>query len=129
MKKIMLSFILLLFAEIATFIIVGKAIGVLYTLLLIVLTSVIGFSIAKKKGTNSFQTIQTSIADGQPPGVAMIETFMIFVGGVLLVLPGFITDIIGLLMVTGITRTLFKPIIFYWLRKKMKNGQMIIVQR
>lgn len=129
MKKIMLGFILLLFAEIATFIIVGKAIGVLYTLLLIVLTSVIGFSIAKKKGTNSFQTIQTSIADGQPPGVAMIETFMIFVGGVLLVLPGFITDIIGLLMVTGITRTLFKPIIFYWLRKKMKNGQMIIVQR
>lgn len=129
MKKIMLGFILLLFAEIATFIIVGKAIGVLYTLLLIMLTSVIGFSIAKKKGTNSFQTIQTSIADGQPPGVAMIETFMIFVGGVLLVLPGFITDIIGLLMVTGITRTLFKPIIFYWLRKKMKNGQMIIVQR
>lgn len=129
MKKIMLGFILLLFAEIATFIIVGKAIGVLYTLLLIVITSVIGFSIAKKKGTNSFQTIQKSIADGQPPGVAMIETFMIFVGGVLLVLPGFITDIIGLLMVTGITRTLFKPIIFYWLRKKMKNGQMIIVQR
>ena len=129
MKKIMLGFILLLFAEIATFIIVGKAIGVLYTLLLIVLTSVIGFSIAKKKGTNSFQTIQKSIAEGQPPGVAMIETFMIFVGGVLLVLPGFITDIIGLLMVTGITRSLFKPIIFYWLRKKMKNGQMIIVQR
>ena len=129
MKKVMLGFILLLFAEIATFIIVGKAIGVLYTLLLIVLTSVIGFSIAKKKGMNSFQTIQTSIAGGQPPGVAMIETFMIFVGGVLLVLPGFITDMIGLLMVTGITRTLFKPIIFYWLRKKMKNGQMIIVQR
>lgn len=129
MKKVMLGFILLLFAEIATFIIVGKAIGVLYTLLLIVLTSVIGFSIAKKKGMNSFQTIQTSVENGQPPGVAMIETFMVFVGGVLLVLPGFITDIIGLLMVTGITRTLFKPIIFYWLRKKMKNGQMIIVQR
>ena len=129
MKKVMLGFILLLFAEIATFIIVGKAIGVLYTLLLIVLTSVIGFSIAKKKGTNSLRTIQTSMANGQPPGVAMIETFMVFVGGVLLVLPGFITDMIGLLMVTGITRTLFKPIIFYWLRKKMKNGQMIIVQR
>ncbi|MEK4230314.1 FxsA family protein [Solibacillus sp. FSL H8-0538] len=129
MKKIMLSFVLVLFAEIATFIIVGKAIGVFYTLLLIVLTSVFGVMIAKNKGMQSFQTIQTSIANGQAPGVAMIETFMIFVGGVLLVVPGFITDIIGLLMVTGITRNIFKPVIFFWLRKKMKNGQVVIVQR
>lgn len=125
----MLSFVLVLFAEIATFIIVGKAIGVFYTLLLIVLTSVFGVMIAKNKGMQSFQTIQTSIANGQAPGVAMIETFMIFVGGVLLVVPGFITDIIGLLMVTGITRNIFKPVIFFWLRKKMKNGQVVIVQR
>ena len=59
----------------------------------------------------------------------MIETFMMFVGGVLFVVPGFITDIIGLLLVTGITRNLFKPVIFYWLRKKMKNGQVVIVQK
>lgn len=129
MKKLFIGFIVLLFAEIAAFILVGKAIGVFPTLLLIILTSVLGIMIAKKKGAKSFKTIQDSVAQGQPPGIAMIETFMVFLGGMLLVIPGFITDFIGLLLVTGITRNLFKPVIFFWLRKKMKQGQVIIVQR
>lgn len=129
MKKLLIGLLALVFAEIALFIVVGKAIGVLYTLLLIVLTSVIGILIAKKRGTKSVQAIQKSLQQGQPPGVPMIETFMIFIGGVLLALPGFLTDIIGLLFVSGITRNLFKPLIFFYLRKKMKNGQVVILQR
>ncbi|MEK4426594.1 FxsA family protein [Solibacillus sp. FSL K6-1523] len=129
MKKLLVGLFVLVFAEIATFIIVGKAIGVLYTLLLIIVTSVVGVLIAKKRGTKSFQAIQNSVAQGQPPGVPMIETFMIFIGGILLALPGFLTDIIGLLFVLGITRSLFKPLIFLWLRKKMKHGQVVILQK
>lgn len=129
MKKLLIGLLALVFAEIALFIVVGKAIGVLYTLLLIVLTSVIGILIAKKRGTKSVQAIQKSLQQGQPPGVPMIETFMIFSGGVLLALPGFLTDLIGLLFVSGITRNLFKPLIFFYLRKKMKNGQVVILQR
>lgn len=129
MKKILVGLFVLVFAEIATLIIVGKAIGVLYTLLLIIVTSVVGVFIAKKRGTKSFQAIQNSVAQGQPPGVPMIETFMIFIGGTLLALPGFLTDIIGLLFVLGITRNLFKPLIFLWLRKKMKHGQVVILQK
>lgn len=129
MKKLLWGFLALIFAEIAVFILIGKAIGVFYTLLLIVLTSVVGVMIAKKRGMKSYQDIQKSIQQGQPPGVAMIETFMIFVGGVLMVVPGFITDVIGLLFVLGITRNVFKPAIFYFLRKKMKSGNVIIVQR
>lgn len=125
MKKILFGILALVFAEIALFIVVGKAIGVFYTLLLIVATSIIGVLIAKKRGTKSVQAIQNSLQQGQPPGVPMIETFMIFIGGVLLALPGFLTDIIGLLFVLGITRNLFKPVIFYFLRKKMKNGQVV----
>lgn len=129
MKKIFLSLLALGFAEIALFIIVGKAIGVFYTLAFIIATSVFGIFIAKKRGMKSYQDIQKSLQQGQPPGVAMIETFMIFVGGALLVLPGFITDIIGLFFILGITRNLFKPLIYYFLRKKMKNSQVVILQR
>lgn len=129
MKKIFFGLLALVFAEIAVFIMVGKAIGVFYTLLLIVATSIIGVLIAKKRGTKSFQTIQKNIQQGQAPTVPMIETVMIFVGGVLLALPGFLTDIIGLLFMLGITRKLFKPMIFYFLRKKMRNGQVVILQR
>lgn len=129
MKRLLWFFLALVFAEIAVFIMIGKAIGVFYTLLFIVLTSVVGVMIAKKRGMKSYQEIQKSIEQGQPPGVAMIDTFMIFVGGVLMALPGFLTDAIGLLFVLGITRSLFKPAIFYFLRKKVKSGNVIIVQR
>ena len=128
MKKVFFGLLALVIAEIALFIMVGKAIGVFYTLLLIVATSIIGALIAKKRGTKSIQAIQKSIQQGQAPTVPMIETLMIFIGGALLALPGFLTDIIGLLFMLGITRNLFKPMIFYFLRKKIRNGQVIILQ-
>lgn len=129
MKKLLWGLLALGFAEIALFMVIGKAIGVFYTLLLIVLTSVVGVLIAKQRGMKSYKDIEKSIQQGQPPGVAMIETFMIFIGGMLMAFPGFITDVIGLLFVLGITRNIFKPLIFYFLRKKMKTSNVIIVQR
>ncbi|MEK4386857.1 FxsA family protein [Solibacillus sp. FSL W7-1464] len=129
MKKILFGFLALVFAEIAAFIVIGNAIGVFYTLLLILFTSIAGLLIAKKRGTKSIQDIQKSMQQGQPPAVPVIETFMIFAGGILLAVPGFITDILGLLFVSGITRNLFKPVIFYFLRKKMKRGQVVILQK
>ena len=129
MKKFLFGLLALVFAEIALFIVIGKAIGVLYTLLLIISTPVVGLLIAKQRGTKSVQDIQKSLQQGQPPAVAMIETFMIFIGGALLALPGFITDIIGLFFLLGITRNLFKPVVFYFLRKRMKKGQVVILQR
>ena len=129
MRNFFLVFVAIVFAEIATFIVVGKWLGVFLTLLFIVLTGVLGVYLIKKRGTKSFQMIQKSIAQGQAPGVAIIETFMMFVGAVLLIIPGFLTDIIGLMMFTSFTRNLFKPVIFMWLRRKMKSNQMIIVQR
>ena len=129
MKNFFLAFVAIVFAEIATFIVVGKWLGVFPTLLLIMLTSVLGVYLIKKLGTKPFQTIQKSIAQGQAPGIALIEAFMMFVGAILLITPGFLSDVVGLMMFTSFTRNLFKPIIFMWLRRKMKNNQMIIVQR
>ena len=129
MKNFFLAFVAIVFAEIATFIVVGNWLGVFPTLLLILLTSVLGVYLVKKRGTKSLQTIQKSIAQGQAPGIALIEAFMMFVGAVLLIVPGFLSDIIGLMMFTSFTRNLFKPVIFMWLRRKMKNSQMIILQR
>ena len=129
MKNFLLAFVAIVFAEIATFIVIGKWLGVFPTLLLILLTSVLGVYLVKKRGTKSLQSIQTSIAQGQAPGVAIIEAFMMFVGAVLLITPGFLSDVVGLMMFTSFTRNLFKPIIFMWLRRKKKNNQMIIVQR
>ncbi|WP_431027504.1 FxsA family protein [Lysinibacillus sp. LZ02] len=129
MRNFLFALIAFMFAEIATFIVVGKWLGVFPTLMLIVLTGALGVYMLKKQGTKSLQSIQTAIAQGQAPGVALVEAFMMFIGAVLLVLPGFLSDIIGLMMFTSFTRGIFKPIIFLWLRRSMRNNRTIIVQR
>lgn len=129
MKKIQFSMIAVVLLEIATFIIVGNQIGVLNTLLLILLPSIIGLFIAKKQGIQSFQNISNSIENGQPPGIAMIDTFLIFVGGVFFIIPGFLTDVIGLTLLIPLTRKFYKPIIIKWIHKKLKKGQFIIIQK
>lgn len=129
MKKIFLSFVVYSLAELALLIVVGQKIGVLNTLLLFVATSIIGIYVAKNKGMNSVQKVKKSLARGEAPGPAVIDTMLNFSGGLLLALPGFLTDILGLLLLLPFTRKMFQPLVFYWMRKKMKNGQFIIVQR
>lgn len=129
MRKILGFIIAIGLLEIAIFILVGKGIGVFNTLLLIILTSIIGIAVAKKQGLQSVQNIQNSLSVGEPPGNAMIDTFLIFIGGILLVLPGFLTDLLGFLLVIPLTRKWFKPAIYFWLRKRMKNGQVFIIRR
>ncbi len=123
LKKLKISVIAIVLIEIALLILVGNFIGVFNTLLLIVLTSIIGIAVAKKQGMYSIQNMQNSMSRGEAPGPAMVDTFMIFVGGILLALPGFLTDLIGFTFIFSFTRKLYKPFIYKWFRKKMENGQ------
>lgn len=129
LRKLLGSIIVIICIEIALFILIGAKIGVLNTLLLVVLTTVSGIVIAKKQGLQSVQKMRNSLSKGVPPGVPLIETFLIVIGGILLVSPGFFSDLIGFMLVIPFTRKLFKPIVFFWLRKKLKNGQVTIIQR
>lgn len=128
MRKYFLAFIAFMFVEIAGFIVVGNWIGVMPTLLLIIFTSVIGGFLLKKQGTKAMQDMKSAGASGQAPGVTLIDGVLVFIGSIMLILPGFVTDLIGLILITPI-RKLLMPVIFKVIRQKMKNGQMIIVQK
>lgn len=129
MKKIFLSFVVYSLAELALLIVIGQKLGVFSTLLLIVATSIFGIYVAKNKGMHSVRKVKDSLAHGEAPGPAVIDAMLNLSGGLLLALPGFLTDILGLLLLMPFTRKMFQPIVFYWMRKKMKNSQFIIVQR
>lgn len=111
------------------FIVVGNWLGVFPTLLLIILASLAGIAITKNQGLKSIQNIQESIYRGEPPGHAMIDAFLVFLGGVLFLMPGFISDLIALTLVLPWTRKMYKPVIIEWIRKKMENKHVIIIQR
>lgn len=89
--------------EIATFIAIGGQIGIALTLLMILVTAVIGTILLRIQGLSLIQKIQSKVAAGEVPGRALGDGAMIMVAGILLLTPGFVTDGIGfLLFVPGV---------------------------
>ncbi|QHM72605.1 FxsA family protein [Mixta intestinalis] len=92
--------ILFLFAwiEISLFIQVAHVLGVLMTMLLVVFTSCIGVSLVKNQGVKNFMLMQQKLAQGESPAAEMIKSVSLIIAGFLLLLPGFFTDFLGLLL-------------------------------
>lgn len=114
--------------EISLLLFSGKTIGVGYTFLLIIATGIIGAYFAKKQGMKAFREVSDSIKNYEAPGEAAIKGICVFIGSILVILPGFISDILGFFLLFGPTRNLFKPLIYRFIRKKMKNGQVIVMK-
>lgn len=84
--------------EITLFIQVAHALGVLLTMLLVIFTSAIGVSLVKNQGMKNFMLMQEKLARNESPAEEMIKSVSLIIAGFLLLLPGFFTDFLGLLL-------------------------------
>lgn len=84
--------------EIAVFVVVGRQIGVLTTLALVLLTAVAGSILMRIQGFGMLARMQRELAEGRLPGRELVHGVMILVAGILLLLPGFVSDLLGLLL-------------------------------
>lgn len=91
-------FILTPLIEIYLFIEIGTVIGAWQTILLIVVTAVIGVALLRQQGLSTMQKVQTQMQHGELPAVGMLEGMMLFFAGALLLTPGFFTDTIGFIL-------------------------------
>jgi UPF0716 protein FxsA len=128
MRYIILLLILIPAADIGILLFSGKTIGVLPTIACIILTGVIGAYLAKREGLETIRKAQTQLRNGQIPGEAVIDGICILIGGTLLITPGFITDILGFLMLFPITRKPFKWGMKKFFRKWMNRGKIKIIK-
>ncbi len=101
---------------------IGAQIGGFNTVAIVILTGIIGASLAKSQGLSILMKIQNEMAKGGIPGDAIIQGLMIFAGGLLLITPGFITDISGLILVLPGTRHLLIGAVKAAVIKSMQNG-------
>ena len=92
---ILLLFLAVPLIEIYFLIKVGGWIGALPTVALVVLTAVIGASLARYQGLVTLQRIQANLARGEAPAMEMLEGVILFIGAILLLTPGFFTDALG----------------------------------
>ncbi|VEJ44703.1 FxsA family protein [Bartonella vinsonii] len=95
-------FILLLLSgcliEIAGFIFVGKEIGILATLSLVILTTIVGITLLRIQGLNLFKNIQREFIQGRTLKNHIMDDAFITLGAILLILPGFVSDVLGILL-------------------------------
>ena len=117
MNSIILLVIFIPIIEIYLFIKIGAQIGAIYTILLIFITAVVGVYYAKYEGLNTLKSGFVQISKNQPPTYEMISGAAIAFAALLLIIPGFATDILGFLIIFPLTR----KIIFDKFAKKIKT--------
>lgn len=127
MKWLLAAIIVIPTVELALFMYSGVHLGYLPTLSLILITGFGGAYFAKRQGLKAWNDFRIRMAAMETPGNALIDNLCIFVGGVLLIMPGFITDLIGLLLLFPGPRNIIRPFIIKWIYKKMKNGKIVIM--
>lgn len=112
---LLLLFLLVPLVEIFVMIKVGGIIGALPTVLLVVLTAVAGATLARFQGLATLQRLQATLARGEAPAIEMFEGVLLLVGALLLLTPGFITDLLGFACLIPVTR----KALAFWLLKRV----------
>jgi len=111
-RILLILFILVPIIEIVAFIRVGEAIGINMTILIVIVTAILGVNLLKQQGFRAWREIQLSMAQGNVPAVEMAAGAQLLFAGGLLLTPGFVTDIVGFtLMIPQVRRFLAQKMI------------------
>ena len=123
MNSILLLLILIPAIEIYLFIKIGSQIGAITTILLIFTTAIVGIYYAKYEGLNTLKSGFAQLKKNEPPAYEMISGAAIAFAALLLIIPGFATDIVGFLIIFPISRKyIFNKFVGKIKKKRNKNN-------
>lgn len=106
--RLLAVFIVIPLIELIILIKVGSYIGLWPTILIVVLTGIVGASLARYQGFVIINKIRSDVSSGRVPARELIDGLLILIGGIVLLTPGFITDICGFFLLIPFTRNLIK---------------------
>jgi UPF0716 protein FxsA len=108
MAILVLLFLVLPIVELYVIIRVGQEIGALYTIGLLLLISVVGAWLAKREGLGVWRRINQQVGDGKVPGAELVDAFLILLAGALLLTPGFLTDVLAIVLLIPPSRAVVR---------------------
>jgi UPF0716 protein FxsA len=117
---LLLVFLILSIVELYVMVQVGSAIGVLPTVGLLLLFSVVGVVLVKHEGLGVWLRFRRQLERGVLPTNEIIDGFLILLGGALLIVPGFVTDFFGLLLLIPPTRVVVRNLIAHRYRSRLQ---------
>ena len=97
-KILFFMFLAIPLIEIAILIEIGKVVGAAYTIILVIGTAALGAALLRQQGLSTIAKVQMNMDQGNLPATELIEGLMLLVAGVLLLTPGFFTDVFGFLL-------------------------------
>jgi len=121
--KFFILFTVIPIAELYLLIKIGEMIGALNTVLIILLTAIIGAYLAKTQGFVVLRKINQSLNEGRLPARELMDGLFVLLGGFTLLTPGFLTDIIGLSMLFPLSRILYIKLAVRIIQNKIETGQ------
>ena len=98
-----------------TFIYIGSEIGGLLTFLGVFVTAIFGITLLKRQGLSVLDQIQTDLAKGRAPVTSIADSISMVVGGALMLIPGYVTDVIGLFLFLPRIRTVAGIYLLQWM--------------
>jgi UPF0716 protein FxsA len=113
-RRLLFLFILVPLLELYILIKIGGYLGAFQTVALVVFTALLGIAIVRLQGLRTLQKIRQSLSQGIVPAEELVDGVLIFIGGILLIIPGVLTDLFALVLLIPYTRTIFKR----WLRRR-----------
>lgn len=96
---------------------IGSVIGVVNTILLVIITGVLGAYLAQQEGIRTLERIRTLMARGEMPGEPLIDALLILVAGFVLITPGILTDLLGFLLLIPATRAPIRR----WIKSQLER--------
>jgi UPF0716 protein FxsA len=124
MGRLLLLFVVVPAVELALLIEVGSRIGTATTLMIIMVTGVIGASLARQQGLGVIQELQRETAAGQLPASSLVDAMLILIAGALLVTPGILTDAFGFLCLVPAFRRMLKRFALRRLETAVAEGRV-----
>ncbi len=118
-------FLIIPIVEIFILIKSGEIIGIFPTIILVILTAVIGAALLRQQGLSTLARFQKNMSQGKLPAQELVEGILLAVGGALLMTPGFVTDTIGFLCLLPFSRKLMATTIIKKSAEKVKSGVII----
>jgi UPF0716 protein FxsA len=126
-----ITYLLLLFIgipllDMMTIILIGRAIGFWGTVALVIVCGIAGTALARGQGMRVWRAIHRDLAEGRVPSYGLLDGLMVLVAGAMLITPGFLTDIAGILLLLPPVREVLKRILRARLERALADGTLRI---
>ncbi|MDQ0061198.1 FxsA family protein [Paenibacillus harenae] len=125
-KWLLAAFVVIPIVELWGILQIGDLIGGWTTFLVLILMGLVGSYLARAEGRKVWAEAQRQMQAGQIPGQTMLDGICVLVGGLLLLMPGFFSDIVGITLLFPLTRPFYRMYMLGWIEKRMRSGNFKI---